>query len=78
MTTSSRSLFLGSLTACVLFALATGVSAQEENEKRHPGVKVGEKAPGFTLKDQQGKDRSLEELLKQGNVALVFHRSADW
>ncbi len=46
--------------------------------EEHPGVKVGEKAPGFTLEDQQGKERSLDELLKQGNVALVFHRSADW
>ena len=42
------------------------------------GLEVGAKAPGFTLKDQAGKERSLDELLKQGKVALVFYRSADW
>jgi cytochrome oxidase Cu insertion factor (SCO1/SenC/PrrC family) len=42
------------------------------------GLKVGAKAPPFTLKDQEGKERSLEELLKKAKVALVFYRSADW
>jgi cytochrome oxidase Cu insertion factor (SCO1/SenC/PrrC family) len=42
------------------------------------GLTVGTKAPKFTLKDQQGKDRSLDEYLKKGKVALVFYRSADW
>ena len=41
-------------------------------------MKVGEKAPRFTLKDQAGKDRSLDEFLDGGKVALVFYRSADW
>jgi len=42
------------------------------------GLKVGAKAPPFTLKDQEGKERSLDEMLKKGKVALVFYRSADW
>ena len=42
------------------------------------GPKVGAKAPSFRLKDQQGKERSLDEFLKKGKVALVFYRSADW
>ena len=42
------------------------------------GLKVGEKAPRFTLKDQEGKERSLDEFLGKGKVALVFYRSADW
>ena len=42
------------------------------------GLKVGEPAPTFTLKDQEGKERSLDEFLKKGKVALVFYRSADW
>lgn len=42
------------------------------------GVTVGSKAPKFTLQDQNGKQRSIDELLKDRNVALVFHRSADW
>jgi hypothetical protein len=42
------------------------------------GLKVGEKAPAFKLKDQDGKERTLEEFTKKGTVALVFHRSAEW
>lgn len=48
-----------------------------------PGVKVGDAAPEFELKNQDGKDVSLESLtdsLKEqgGYTALVFYRSADW
>jgi hypothetical protein len=42
------------------------------------GLKVGEKAPAFTLKDQASKERTLDEFVKQGKVALVFYRSAAW
>jgi cytochrome oxidase Cu insertion factor (SCO1/SenC/PrrC family) len=42
------------------------------------GLKLGSKAPAFTLLDQDGKKRSLEEFLKKGKVALVFYRSASW
>ncbi len=41
-------------------------------------ISVGDKAPPFRLKDQNGEEHSLEDLLKKGNVALVFYRSADW
>jgi cytochrome oxidase Cu insertion factor (SCO1/SenC/PrrC family) len=66
--------------AVVLLALPTawsqgkGQPAPEEQT----GMKVGEKAPQFALKDQEGKERSLDEFLKKGKVALVFYRSADW
>jgi cytochrome oxidase Cu insertion factor (SCO1/SenC/PrrC family) len=42
------------------------------------GLTVGTKAPKFTLKDQEGRERTLDEFLKKGKVALVFYRSADW
>jgi cytochrome oxidase Cu insertion factor (SCO1/SenC/PrrC family) len=42
------------------------------------GLKVGERAPKFTLKDQEGRERSLDEFLGKGRIALVFYRSADW
>lgn len=42
------------------------------------GVQVGEQAPEFTLRDQEGNERTLEGLLLDGPVALVFYRSADW
>ncbi len=43
-----------------------------------PGLKVGEKAADFTLKNSAGEDVALQALLKKGKVALVFVRSADW
>ena len=72
------------LTAAVVLLAASPAWTQGKGEKAKPapeeqtGLMVGEKAPKFTLKDQTGKERSLEELLKKGKVALVFYRSADW
>ena len=62
------------LAAPSAFSQGKGKPAPEEQT----GLTVGAKAPTFTLKDQEGKERSLDELLKKGNVALVFYRSADW
>ena len=60
--------------AAVAVAQAKGKPAPQDQT----GLKVGEKAPKFTLKDQDGKDRSLDDLLESGKVALVFYRSAGW
>jgi cytochrome oxidase Cu insertion factor (SCO1/SenC/PrrC family) len=57
---------------------AGGVFAADPAPEEKTGLKVGEKAPDFKLKDQSGKERSLSELLKKSNVAIVFYRSADW
>jgi cytochrome oxidase Cu insertion factor (SCO1/SenC/PrrC family) len=59
-------------------AFAQGQGKGKPAPEEQTGLKVGEKAPRFTLKDQQGAERSLDELLKKGKVALVFYRSADW
>lgn len=58
--------------AVILSVLAPATAAEA------PGIKIGKKAPAFKLKDQKGKEQSLEALLKKKNVALVFYRSADW
>lgn len=52
--------------------------ATEPPPESKTGIKVGEKAPDFKLKDQHGKERQLNALLKNGPVALVFYRSASW
>jgi len=71
-------------TALVLaFALLASpfVQAQVKGKpapEERTGLKVGAKAPKFTLKDQHGTERSLDEFLRKGKVALVFYRSADW
>jgi peroxiredoxin len=60
-------------------ALASiSVVAGEETPPPEVGLCVGARAPGFTLKDQNNHDVSLDTLLKKGPVALVFYRSADW
>jgi cytochrome oxidase Cu insertion factor (SCO1/SenC/PrrC family) len=61
----------------VLAVAGTSIAAKPAAEEK-TGLKVGEKAPGFRLKDQKGAEHTLEDLLKQGKVALVFYRSADW
>jgi hypothetical protein len=58
----------------LLTALAGAADAPVEKT----GLKVGTKAPEFALKDQDGKERSLKGLLKDGPIALVFFRSASW
>lgn len=39
-------------------------------------LKVGDKAPDFTLPDTDGKPVSLSGLLKQGPVILAFYTKA--
>lgn len=62
------------LSAPSLRAQGPGRPAPEEQT----GLKIGSMAPKFALKDQEGKERSLDEFLAKGKVALVFYRSADW
>ena len=67
------------LALALLAALNVQVKAQGKPAPEElTGLKVGAKAPSFRLKDQQGQERSLDEFLKKGKVALVFYRSADW
>jgi cytochrome oxidase Cu insertion factor (SCO1/SenC/PrrC family) len=63
--------------ALVAILMAVPVWAADPPAEK-TGLKVGEKAPAFTLKDQAGKERTLDEFVKQGKVALVFYRSAAW
>ena len=65
------------MTITVGLSIALGAAAAEPPAEK-TGLKVGEKAPQFNLKDQTGKERSLQEVLKDGPVALVFYRSASW
>ena len=42
------------------------------------GLGVGDKAPGFTLRDQFGRVQTLETLKGENGTVLLFFRSADW
>ena len=66
------------LTIVLAGVLCLGVLPGSTSAGEDDPASVGAKAPSFKLKDQNGKERSLDELLKKGNVALVFYRSASW
>ena len=76
------SLIRSTTLAAVVLLLAPPAAWPQQKGKPSPeeqtGLKVGATAPRFTLKDQEGKERSLDEFLNKGKVALVFYRSADW
>jgi cytochrome oxidase Cu insertion factor (SCO1/SenC/PrrC family) len=76
--TMLRSLARPLLFACLFSSTAWGQAPAEKKAPEPPGIAVGEKAPSFKLKDQKGEERSLDDLLKKGKVALVFYRSAKW
>lgn len=74
-----RLIFTRAGLACAVWLAVLGhepAAGQAPDEKT--GLKLGAKAPDFTLKDQEGKQRSLAEFVKKGKVALVFFRSASW
>jgi hypothetical protein len=55
---------------------STFVAAQNDGLKTGP--KIGDKVPDFSLPDQNGKSRSLHDLMGPKGLLLVFLRSADW
>jgi cytochrome oxidase Cu insertion factor (SCO1/SenC/PrrC family) len=58
------------------FLLANSLWSQEPEP---PGIQIGQQAPSFELKDQQGRDVSLNSLLENKKLtAVVFYRSASW
>ena len=73
-----RSLTLAAAVVLLAMPIAWSQGKGKPEPEKQTGLKVGEPAPKFTLKDQEGRERSLDEYLKEGKVALVFYRSADW
>ena len=65
---------LALMVAVPVIAYETGDAAPDEMT----GIQVGDKVPDFTLKDQNGVEQNLNDLLKEGTVALMFYRSAYW
>ncbi len=61
-----------------LLLFACNLVAADSASPEKVGMATGQKAPEFTLNDQNGREISLAALLKKGPVALVFFRSADW
>ena len=51
---------------------------EAQNEGATSGIAIGQIAPDFELKDQNGRTRTLKSLMGRKGVLLVFTRSADW
>ena len=52
--------------------------AEEDSPSREIGLRIGEQAPEFALRDQSGRTRKFVDFRGKGIVALLFYRSADW
>src|SRR5438045_1467607 len=73
----SRTLcFLGLLTGITF--LVAGSKAFGETVMQPKEIDVGERAPLFALKDQNGREFSLAAMTKKSPVAVVFIRSIGW
>ena len=73
----------GCAALAILAAFAMGSTGAYAQDKVAPdemtgNIKVGDKAPDFTLTNYDGTERTLSDMVKQGTVALVFYRSANW
>ena len=66
------------LAVLLLFALVAPPVSPAQSKATQEGpppmtLKVGDKVPDFTLKDQNGKDVSLKDYLGKKNVVLAFY-----
>lgn len=52
--------------------------SEAQNDGATTGLAVGAQVPDFSLPDQNGKERSLRDLMGPNGLLLVFSRSADW
>lgn len=68
------SILVGTLTIFAQIGASSGVITAEDAVKR--ALNVGAKMPAFLLKDTTGKTVSSKDLLKQGNLVLVFYRGS--
>lgn len=55
---------------CVMAVSTLASNAQNVEQ----GIRLGDQAPDFTLKDQNGKEVNLYQLLKEGPVVLNWYR----
>ena len=58
--------------------LATSTKAGDSSLVQSKEIAVGDRAPLFTLKDQNDREVSLKEMIRKGPVAVVFIRSVTW
>jgi peroxiredoxin len=57
-----------------LLLLASAIAFAQIDMKKPEGLKVGDKAPAIIGIDQNGKNISLKDVLKNGEAVLIFYR----
>lgn len=68
---------IGSALAVVLFLAAASVMAADFQDEWGP--EVGSELPELTVKDTEGKDRTLEDLTGDNKgIVLFFVRTSNW
>ena len=66
------------LVAGLLTAAPQSPAARRPIDVSKLGPQVGERAPDFSLKDQNGKGWTLQSIMGSKGAMLVFFRSANW
>ena len=61
-----------------LTAGQTSSPVRERVDVSKKGPQVGERVPDFSLTDQNGRMRTLQSIMGERGLMLVFLRSADW
>lgn len=56
----------------LIFMAGSTLAGNAQNAEQ--GIRLGDKAPDFTLKDQNGKEVNLYQLLKKGPVVISWYR----
>lgn len=56
----------------LIFMAVSTLAGNAQNAEQ--GIRIGDKAPDFTLKDQNGNETNLYQLLKKGPVVLNWYR----
>jgi cytochrome oxidase Cu insertion factor (SCO1/SenC/PrrC family) len=68
-----RTRAIGSLLTAALLLGTISAMAADQAQTPDPKVKVGDTAPDFTLRDQNGKEVKLSDFHGKKNVVLAFY-----
>jgi len=68
-----RNPILGLLVTSLFLSMASTAYAADQASTPDPKVKVGDTAPDFKLRDQNGKEVKLSDFRGKKNVVLAFY-----
>ena len=68
-----RTRAISSFLVAALLLVAISATAADQTSTPDPKIKVGDTAPDFTLRDQNGKEVKLSDFHGKKNVVLAFY-----